>query len=90
MSDGGELGQPEKGLGVDANVQGRTSWGGGIRKDVRTSFYITTFYRTTSLLQPPSIYPILRFDHPLVEYNNGSKLVYALFSPATIYTKEML
>ena len=27
----------EKGLGVDAKVQGRTPWGGGIRKDVRTS-----------------------------------------------------
>lgn len=31
----------EKGLGVDATVQGRTPWGGGIRKDVRTSFYVT-------------------------------------------------
>jgi extracellular elastinolytic metalloproteinase len=30
-----------KGLGVDATVQGRTPWGGGIRKDVRTSFYMT-------------------------------------------------
>jgi extracellular elastinolytic metalloproteinase len=35
------LGFAEKGLGVDASVQGRTPWGGGIRKDVRTSFYMT-------------------------------------------------
>ena len=28
----------EKGLGVDAKVQGRTPWGGGIRKDVRNFF----------------------------------------------------
>jgi extracellular elastinolytic metalloproteinase len=27
----------EKGLGVDATVQGRTPWGGGIRKDVSIS-----------------------------------------------------
>ena len=26
----------EKGLGVDANVQGRTPWGGGVRTDVST------------------------------------------------------
>ena len=31
----------EKGLGVDATVQGRTPWGGGVRKDVSTSFYMT-------------------------------------------------
>jgi extracellular elastinolytic metalloproteinase len=31
------LGFAEKGLGVDATVQGRTPWGGGIRKDVSTS-----------------------------------------------------
>ena len=30
----------EKGLGVDATVQGRTPWGGGVRKDVRICFYI--------------------------------------------------
>lgn len=29
----------EKGLGMDASVQGRTPWGGGIRKDVRTSCF---------------------------------------------------
>lgn len=34
----------EKGLGVDANVQGRTPWGGGIRKDVRVFFLDTRSY----------------------------------------------
>ncbi len=40
----------EKGLGVDASVQGRTPWGGGIRKDVSTSFYMT--YDLTSVNAP--------------------------------------
>ena len=31
------LGFAEKGLGIDATVQGRTPWGGGIRKNVSTT-----------------------------------------------------
>jgi len=31
------LGFAEKGLGMDATVQGRTPWGGGIRTDVSTT-----------------------------------------------------
>jgi extracellular elastinolytic metalloproteinase len=31
----------ERGLGVDATVQGRTPWGGGVRKDVSTFFYMS-------------------------------------------------
>jgi len=41
----------EKGLGVDAKVQGRTPWGGGIRKDVRTSFYMTPDLTSVNVLR---------------------------------------
>jgi extracellular elastinolytic metalloproteinase len=51
----------EKGLGVDASVQGRTPWGGGIRKDVRTSSFITPDLTSVNVpfagLQSPGCMP---------------------------------
>jgi hypothetical protein len=35
------LGFAEKGLGIDADVQGRTPWGGGVRTDVSATYHTT-------------------------------------------------
>ena len=51
------LGFAEKGLGVDATVQGRTPWGGGIRTDVSAEYHMPSLI---ALLTVVNVFPGFR------------------------------